>query len=412
MTDVIATTRPSRRTVLRGLGAGIGLGAVAAVPAPSLLGVGTRAASAATPTGRLVVVFLRGGMDGLSACVPYTDDAYRAARPSIAVPPDAVIDLDGRFGLHPALAPIAPFVDEGRLSFVHAAGNPAKDRSHFTAQTAVEQGLAGPGPDGLGWLGRHLSSSDGTSGAAFRAVGLGANTSRSLAGYAEAVMVPSLATFGLGGVSGLTAELDRTLRQLYFGRDPSEQMGQAALAAVSEISAITGGAPEGTPEDDARFIDARALLGADLGIEVVTLDLGGWDTHEGMGDHTGGVMATLLDGLATRLADFQAGLDEDGHDDVTTIVMSEFGRRVDQNGSGGTDHGYGGVMLAMGAGLGATPVIADWPGLEPDARDDGDLAVTTDYRDVLGELVRDRLGADDLGVVFPDHTPSPVGLTA
>lgn len=407
---------PTRRRVLGGMAVGAGVGALASVaagPASGVLpGLATPAA-AATPPGRLVVVFLRGGIDGMSVCVPYNEARYYELRPGISIPAGATLDLDGQFGFHPAMAPLHGLFQDGRVAVVQAVGNPAMNRSHFEAQAYWEQGTAGTSTDGFGWLARHLGSSSGSPGARFRAVGLGANTVRSLGGYPDALIVSSLQRFALGGVSGLAEGMDATFRYLYLGESASETTGTNALDAVTEIAGLVTANP-GSVEPDtpaAAFSDARVLLGADLGIEVVTIDIGGWDTHNDMGDHTGGEMNDLVGDLATVLADFQAGLDADGHGDVTTVLMSEFGRRVAQNGSGGLDHGYGNIMMAMGGGIAGDQVLGTWPGLGPGDLVQGDLDATTDFRDVLSELVRDRLGNPDLGAVFPGHTVAPVGLT-
>jgi len=180
---------------------------------------------------------------------------------------------------------------------------------------------------------------------------------------------------------------------------------------IAGVVAANPGAP-GYNDSATAFNDAAALLGAGLGIEVVTIDLGGWDTHDSMGDETGGEMNDLLGALAGYLVGFQTALDDAGQTDVTTVVMSEFGRRVAQNGSLGTDHGFGNVMFAMGAGINGGQIHGTWPGIAPADLVRGDMNATTDYRDVLFELVRDRLGNGDGAAVFPGHTATPVGLTA
>ncbi|MEM7140462.1 MAG: DUF1501 domain-containing protein [Actinomycetota bacterium] len=409
------STIPSRRDVLRGLTVSAGAGAVMAAGAGTASGILPKLASpagAAVPQGRVVVVFLRGGIDGLSAVVPYTEQAYYDARPSISIPSGAVTDLDGQFGLHPALAPLYGLYTAGRFAVLNAVGNPAMNRSHFEAQAYWEQGSAGHSNDGFGWIARHLLSSTGLPGADFRAVGLGANTVRALAGYQDSLIMASLDQFVLGANSPVAQGFEIPLRLLHSGDAPVEVTGTITLDALDEIAGLVGGGGGGTPtynNESQAFEDARTLLGGGLGIEVITINMGGWDTHDSMGDETGGEMYDLLDGLATNLSNFQAGLDADGHGDVTTIVMSEFGRRVNQNGSGGTDHGFGNAMFAMGGGIAGNQVLGTWPGLTNLAN--GDLDMTTDFRDVLSEVVADRLGNANLGSVFPDFTPTPVGLT-
>lgn len=406
----IASSTPSRRDVLRGLTVATGVGAAAGVGSGvvgSVLPSQVTPAAAAAPPGRVVVVFLRGGIDGLSAVVPYNEPTYYSVRPDISIPAGSVTDLDGQFGLHPALAPLHGLYTEGRLAVIEAVGNPAMNRSHFEAQAFWEQGSDGHSGDGFGWVARHLLSSTGAPGAQFRAVGLGANTVRALAGYQDALVMASIDQFSLGNNTFLPGTLTSPLSQLYYGDEAVEITGTNTLGALDEIAALVSGSPGGPTYNDSTvaFNDARALLGAGLGIEVITINVGGWDTHDNMGDE----MNDLLAGLAANLTDFQSGLDTDGHSDVTTILMSEFGRRVAQNGSGGTDHGFGNVMMAMGAGIAGNQVLGSWPGLATLVN--GDLDATTDFRDVLAEIVEDRLGNSDLASVFPGHTVTPVGLT-
>lgn len=395
------------------LTAGTALGATAALTirpgwAPRLArAAGALELGAPPPTGRLVVVFLRGGMDALSAVVPAGDPTYHDARPTIAVPDDAVVDLDGTFGLHPAWAPLHDLYRTGRLAFVHAVGNPAGSRSHFDAQDLMEMGTVERRADGTGWLARHLATS-GTD-HLFRAVCLSNTMTGSLLG-SHALATPSLARFALGGFSGATAGYESSLRMAHHGAMPVEVTGTAALDAIDRIATLD--APPSDPTDSyAPFADAAVLLDSDLGVEVVTINVDGWDTHDQMGTHESGQMATLLDGLAQDLVRFQAELDGRGLGNVTTVVMSEFGRCVEENGSGGTDHGFGGLMVAMGSGIRGGRVLTDWPGLEQHHHHD-DLMVTTDYRDVLWELARDVLGNPSPQDIFTDHDHTPVGLTA
>lgn len=403
---------------------GAGAGALAVVTLPSgldghlfgtpALAEATGAAPApvvrvATSTpGRLVVVFLRGGMDGLSAVAPVADATYHSLRPTIGIPEASALELDTTFGLHPALAPLKTLYDAGRLAFVHAVGNPAASRSHFDAQSFWEAGMAGPAPDGRGWLGRYLATTTGVDGAVARGAALNVTLTPSLRG-GEAIVVPGVDSYGLVGL----AAIGRTaLTRLYV--DPAstiQKRGKEALASIDSISSLTSTpVPGGSGGDASAFGDVVALLGAGLGLEVVTVDVGGWDTHNAMGTVDSGDMRNLLAGLAANLAGFQSALDATGQSDVTTVVMSEFGRRAQQNGSGGTDHGYGSVMTVMGAGVAGGQVVADWPGLV--ALNQGDLDVTTDYRSVLWELTRDRLGHPSPGQVFPGFTPTALGLTA
>jgi uncharacterized protein (DUF1501 family) len=364
------------------------------------------AARRGSPPGRLVVVFLRGGQDHLSVTVPYTDSDYYDHRPTIAVPDTAVLDLDGQFGFHPAMTGMHALFDADRLSVVVAAGNLAGDRSHFFAQDLWEFGDVAVPVDGHGWLGRHLLGTEEPDASPFRALTLGNNVNASLRGY-PALGLSSIQEFGLGGFSGITTPLESTMRSSYAGRRVVEQFGRQALDAADEVAALNGSAVA-DPVVRA-FDDIAVLLEAGLGIEVVTADIGHWDTHNAMGTHENGEMRDLLEGFDTAMAGFQANLDARGLDDVTTVVMTEFGRRVLQNGSEGCDHGWGSAMFVMGDAA-AGGVHGSWPGLSDAViAPRFDVPVTTDGRDVLGDLVVGVLGVDPVAV-FPGHTHSPVGV--
>ncbi len=383
-------------------------GAVVAA-APHL---GISSAGAATrrgsPPGRLVVLFLRGGQDHLSVTVPYTDSDYYDQRPTIAIPDTEVLDLDGQFGFHPAMSGMHALFAANRMSVVVAAGNPAGDRSHFFAEDLWEYGDVALPADGFGWLGRHMVVTDVPDASPFRAMTLGNNVNASLRGY-PALGLPSIQEFGLGGLSGVTAPFESTFRNSYGGNRAVEQFGRQALDAADEVSSLSGSS--NADPDVKAFADIAVLLEADLGIEVVTANIGEWDTHNGMGTHDNGQMRDLLLGLDGVLAGFQADLDARGLNDVTTVVITEFGRRVFQNGSGGCDHGWGSAMFVMG-GAAAGGVHGSWPGLSEAAiAPRYDVPVTTDFRDVLGDVVVDVLGASP-GAVFPGHSYTPVGVTA
>ena len=406
----------TRRTVL---GAGVGAAALHLLPvgaaggwlaAPAAaegLGGPSAPVAAASP-GRLVVVFLRGGMDGLSAVAPVSDPRYHDLRPTIGLDEAKALGLDATFGMHPALAALRPLYDGGRLAFVHAVGNPAASRSHFDAQSYWEAGDDGPAPDGRGWLGRYLATTSGAPGAVARGVAINVTLTPSLRG-SDALLVPSVSGYGREGLAALGRP---AFTQLYADPAvPIQRRGRDALASVDAVGALPSTpVPGGTGTDAAAFGDLVALLAGGLGIEVATIDLGGWDTHNAMGTTDAGDMRNLLAGLGANLAGFQAALDARGLTDVTTVVMSEFGRRVQQNGSGGLDHGYGNLMAVMGAGVAGGRVVADWPGLQ--TLNQGDLDVTTDFRDVLWELVQERLGHPDPGQVFLGHAHTDLGLIA
>ncbi|MEQ8840304.1 MAG: DUF1501 domain-containing protein [Acidimicrobiales bacterium] len=396
--DRVGATAMNRRTFMA---AGAAVGVASAVQ----VRLGTRPAGAATsPTGRMVVVYLRGGQDHLSVTVPFTESAYYDQRPTIAIPDSAVLDLDGTFGFHPVMTGLHSLYQAGQVGVVVAAGNPAGNRSHFVAQDLSELGADEYPDDGQGWVARHLGGA--VSGESFRAVSMGDLVASSLRGY-PALAVSSLDTFGLGGRSGLTAGREDLFRMLYYGDEPIERLGHQALDAAGAASTLTGS----TEVDPLRrqFADLAVLLEADLGIEVATVDIGGWDTHGPMGTASAGDMRNLLGVLDVSLSDFIADLDQRGQDDVTVVVMTEFGRRVEENGSGGTDHGWGSAMLVLGSGV-VGGVHGTWPGIDPaTVAPRFDVPVTTDFRDVLGEVASSVLGTDPASL-FPDHTAQPVGV--
>ncbi len=409
---------------------GVGLPWIATVPAGAASATTATAAAARSgglplPSGRLVVVFLRGGMDGLSAVVPAGEAAYHDARPTVHVPAEQVLPLDGRFGLHPAMGAMAELYRERSLAVVHAVGNATESRSHFEAQAHVELGGATGVQDG--WLARLLGATRSPSDATIRAVAISALSPISLRGCTGCLATPSLAGFGLGGTSGLLAGHVDALGALYASAPAALGIGDAADAALAGLarlgslrsSSSTGSAvgvdeaeePGGTGPFAAALGDALTLLHADVGVEVVTIDTGGWDTHNAMGTASEGTMRSLLAGLSDGLAGFWAGVRRAGLADVTVVVLSEFGRRVAENGSGGLDHGSANAMFVLGEGLaGGGTVIADWPGLGPDALVRGDLRGTIDYRDVLAEVATGRFGVPDAATAFPGLAPTPVGV--
>lgn len=362
-----------------------------------------------TTDGRaLVVVFLRGGFDGLAAVVPAGDPDYVAARPQIGVPERLLLPLDRGFGLHPALAPLHPYWTQGRLAVVHAVGGPDITRSHFQAQDQVERGVESAVAR-TGWLERALAAAG--PGTTFRATAEGVSAPLSLAGTPGAVSLR-----GLGSVE-LYRDSERTrtaLAELYTGLDLlAAQQVPLALTLLAEATRL--GAQPYQPAVrypdgpfGAALADVARLLKSGTGLRVATVDVGGWDIHTGAGTAEAGDMTDHLDGLGRALAAFGTDLG-DGLDDVTVVAMSEFGRRVAQNGSGGTDHGRGNAMLVLGG-----PVVGGvhgaWPGLGPAELADGDLAVTTDYRDVLYELARSQLGVGSVDAVFPGLAHTPLGV--
>ncbi len=363
----------------------------------------------------LVCIFLRGGADGLNLVVPHGDEAYYARRPTLAIPrPDdrgagaRAIDLDGFFGLHPALTSFQALYTAGHLALIQAVGAPDESRSHFAAQALMERGVA---PEGYtGWLARHLLTLDTDNDSPLRAVSLGDLLPLSLLGPVNAAVLPSIERERLRAEPGYRAAYVQTLQALY-AQEADELLAASArqtlemVRLLRQVEAKTyrprGRAYPAHPFGQALSAVAR-LIQADVGVEVACIDLGGWDTHAAQGG-VEGIMARQLTLLAEGLAAFYEDILPQV-DSVTLVALSEFGRRVEENGSGGTDHGHGNAMLLLGGQVRGGRVVTQWPGLAPEQLvGPGDLAITIDYRDVLGEVVRQRLNNPQLEVVFPGY---------
>jgi uncharacterized protein (DUF1501 family) len=407
----------TRRSLLTGT-----LGAGAAFALSENLTV--RYADAATPAGgdTLVVMFLRGGFDGLSAVVPVTDPGYYTARPTIGVPQASTLALDSRFGLHPALGALKPFWDNGSLGFVHAAGLTQPNRSHFSAMEEIER--AAPGSSvRTGWLDRTLGLDPvTTTEAPFNGVTIGARAPRSTAGPQPEVTMRSLASFALSG-AGDDASRQRwatALGRLHgAATGPVADPARATLSALGSAAVISGQAY--SPANGATYPDtdlgkalkdAARLIKSDQRIAVLTVDEGDWDMHAGLGTVGRGWMRDKLTELGGSLAAFATDLGS-ALDGVTLVTMSEFGRRTGENASSGVDHGWGNVMFMLGGGVKGGTVHGTWPGLDPSNLYQGDLRATTDYRAVLADVLVNRCGADlaQARGVFPGWTGSPLGVT-
>jgi uncharacterized protein (DUF1501 family) len=377
-----------------------------------------------TPRGDvLVVIFLRGAADMLNVVVPHGEDAYYALRPSLGIPrPDdknvqaeqRTLDLDGFFGFHPVLRPLLPIWQDKQLAIIHACGAPDESRSHFKSMELMERGVDDEKGPASGWIGRHLATLNTGNQSPLRAVGMGALPQRSLSGSVPVSALRSIADFHLGGDARAVAHMRSALDTIYTG----DALGQETLNIMDILQKLD---PSISPNPDSRFPaypdsefglalkQTAMLIKAEVGLEVSAIDLGGWDTHFAQGGSSG-QMANLLADLAAGLAAFHA--DIAGHlDRVTTVAMSEFGRRAAENGSLGTDHGHGSLMMVLGGHVLGGKVHGNWPGLqEGQLIGPGDLAVTTDYRDILGEICLKRLNNPALGDIFPGHQPVPRGI--
>jgi uncharacterized protein (DUF1501 family) len=366
----------------------------------------------------LVVLSLRGGFDGLSAIAPIGDPDYYRARPTIALPKSQTIAGDGSFGLHPAMAALLPLWQSGKLAAVHAVGQPDPTRSHFAAMEAMEN--AAPGTSiRSGWLDRMLGLTGATGPLAGTSVG-GAMPTRLFAGPAPAVSMASIDSFTLAGDTA-KRPIAAALRTMYADA-PAQQAGPA-LAADRALTATAGlrgaaytpagGAAYPATDLGAALRDVARLIKAKVGLATAAVDCGDWDMHNGLGTAVKGQrMYDNLTDLSLALAAFAADLGPEGLGSVTLLTISEFGRRVQENASRGADHGHGNAMLLLGGGVRGGKVYAKWPGLAPSALIAGDLAATTDYRSVLGEVLQKRCGLGSLSEVFPSVQPSSFGLAA
>lgn len=367
------------------------------------------------PQKKLVVVMLRGAVDGLSVVAPYAEPEYAANRPQIALPPPGadggLLKLDAMFGLHPSLAPLKRHWDGGQLAFVHASGSPDPTRSHFDAQDYLESGTPGRKSTPDGWMNRLLSALPGEP-APTRAISQGSTPPRIFAGTASvaslalgpnamqrrAIDNPQLQA-GLAKLYAGDAQLSGTLRDTTEGRS-----GMARSMAAGERS-MDPTADAGAPSARSFAADARrlgTLIRKDPYTQLAFTAVGGWDTHVNQGAARG-QLANRLASLGEGLDALSVGLGE-AYKDTVIVVVSEFGRTLRQNGNGGTDHGRGNVMWLLGGPVAGGRVLGDWPGLDKSALADGrDLAVATDFRQVLSPLLQRHLGLTEtaLATVFP-----------
>ncbi len=376
----------------------------------------------------LVSIFLRGGADGLSLVVPHGDDDYYRCRPTLALarPNDAgtkatnrVADLDGYFGLHPALRPLMPLYESGQMAIVHACGSGDQTRSHFEAMATMERGLFQEAGPASGWVARHLQSAPWDNPSPLRAVALGPMLPASLSGTSatamETVADLSLQSPFAGGQNAMM----HSLNSLYGGKDALGQAGREALSVMKTLTALTpdqNRSAPGTkyPQSDLGegLRQVALLMKSEVGLEAACLDHNGYDTHVAQGNSQG-YLSDILHTLALSLSAFAADLGPARWARTTVIVLSEFGRRVEENSGLGTDHGRAGAMFVLGGqGIAGGHVHGVWPGLAPHQLEGpGDLKVTTDYRSVLAEVLSRRIGNPHTADIFPGLTPQSVGVT-
>lgn len=434
--------KTTRRLFLKN--GGVAIASVGLIPAfgPSFL---QRAAYAQGGTAgkrkkTLVCLFLRGAADGLSVVVPHGEAELYRARPNIAIPKNQVVDLDGFFGLHPALEPLAKIYKEGHLAAVHACGSPSSTRSHFDAMDYMESGSPGSKSVHDGWLARAalLCPQDRAKAqkSPFKAVALGGGLPRILQGDAGALAIPDLKTFGIADTSDRrrpgrrgsgSASADETMMAGAFAAgsaaggfealydqavgDVLHGPGKESFEAIKMLRTINPG--NYTPDRNANYPQGKLgeslkqiaqLIKADIGVEVAFADVGGWDTHANqiqVGNPTQGNLANRLREVGQALSALYYDLG-DRMNDVVILTMSEFGRTVRQNGTGGTDHGHATCFFALGGQVKGGKVYGDWPGLAPEKLyENRDLALTTDFRAVFGEVATKHLGVPSLEKLFP-----------
>lgn len=408
--------RASRRSLLQGATALGGTLAVSQMFGDALV----QATFAGTAGGNtLVVISLRGGIDGLGLVVPHGDPGYYKARPSTAVPASSLLCADQMFGLHPKMAPLQPMWEAGEIAAIQATGLPVVNRSHFSAIEEVED--AAPGSTvRSGWINRMigLGSTDST----LDGVQLGqAFPTTAMRGDRSVLSTGDLDGLRVCGLDGNSTQRYSSLETVWgsasgpLARAAGEAVNVSRTAGARLAAMAPSGAAYPTVWNASPFAaplkNAAQLIRADIGTDVIAIDAGNWDLHTNYGTIAWGSMQSNIDGLAQSLAAFFTDLGA-LRSRVTVVTISEFGRRVAENGSQGFDHGWGNMMLVAGAGVKGGRYYGTWPGLDTGSTSDGDLKVTTDYRNVLGEVVARRFPDRSVPQLFPGLSYSPVGFMA
>jgi uncharacterized protein (DUF1501 family) len=399
----------TRRVFLRN--GGLALVGTAAIPS-FLARAAWGAAEPSTRTKRLVVIFQRGAADGLNIVVPHAEPQYYAMRPSINIPRKDVLDLDGFFGLHPSLAPFQPLWQQRQLAIVHAAGSPDPNRSHFDAQDFMESGTPGVKSTEDGWLNRSLRNLPHPSPKSpFEAIAMGPSIPRILSGFEPAIAMNNINDFSVGGRNQKSSPVANTFEAMYShsldtvlhctGAETFDALKMLKSADPSQYKPAPGADyPKGRFGESMRQL--AQLIKANLRVQVAFADISGWDHHvnEGAAD---GQLANVLRDFSQSLAAFWTDLGDLGEDTVV-VTMSEFGRTVRENGNRGTDHGHANVMFVLGGPVKGGKVYGRWPGLDQSQLYEGrDLALTTDFRHVLGEAMTRHMGNKNPTTVFPGY---------
>ncbi|HNI70440.1 MAG TPA: DUF1501 domain-containing protein [Marmoricola sp.] len=412
--DYAASSGISRRGFLTGLAAAGGTLAATRLFGEAVLQTSYAAASGGNT---LVVLSLRGGIDGMGVVVPHGDPGYYTARPNTAIPANATLAANSLFGLHPAMAPLLPYWNSGQLAAVHAVGMAVPNRSHFSAIEEIED--ASPGSDArVGWVNRMIGA--GSVHTPLDAVQVGDQIlPTALTGPNSALGASDLSDLMLPNAKDDPDRIYPSMNAAWandagpLGRSAREAIAvsQGPGAAINNTPHSGAAYPSGWPNDDLSdaLKSAARIIRADVGCDVIAVDYGGWDLHSGYGTVSSGSMQTYLAGFAASLAAF---LDDLGplRSKVTVVTISEFGRRVAENGNRGFDHGWGNMMLLAGAGVKGGQYYGTWPGLDAAALLEGDLQVTTDYRNVLGEVITKRFPGRSISEVFPGLSYAPLGL--
>jgi uncharacterized protein (DUF1501 family) len=406
----------TRRGFLKG--GALALVGTSAIPSFLTRSVMAQLTTAQARKKRLVVIFQRGAADGLNIVVPYAEPSYYQMRPTIAIPRSQVVDLDGYFGLHPAMASLKPLWEQKHLAIVQGAGSPDPSRSHFDAQDYMESGTPGVKATVDGWLNRALQAEDAAHHAKttpFRAVAMGTQLPRTMQGKIQAVALSNLQDFSVGGKSSVAQPVSATFEAMYdesadavlhgTGQETFEAVKMLRAADPAKYQPAAGvNYPKGQFGDSMKQL--AQLMKADLGVEAAFCDIGGWDTHQNQGAADGQ--------LAGRLREFSQSISAFWMDmgtqaeDLVVVTMSEFGRTAHQNGTGGTDHGHANVMFVLGGGVRGGRMYGTWPGLAPEQLNEGrDLKVTTDFRQVLAEVTYKQLGARNTELTFPETQMGP-----
>jgi uncharacterized protein (DUF1501 family) len=402
-------------------GGALALVGTASIPTFLTRSVLAQVTSAQQRSKRLVVIFQRGAADGLNIVIPYREPSYYQMRPSIAIPQSQVIDLDGFFGFHPAMAPLKPLWDQKHLAIIHAAGSPDPSRSHFDAQDFMESGTPGVKSTPDGWLNRALQEADAharSKPSPFQALTIGPEMPRTLQGKIPAVALNNLQEFSIGGKSASAQPLSTAFEAMYDQSSDAllHGTGQETFEAVKMLKSANPaqynpapGANYPNGQFGSALRQVAQLLKANLGVEAAFCDVGGWDHHQNEGA-VEGQLANRLREFSGSLAAFWTDMG-DQSEDVVVVTMSEFGRTARQNGTGGTDHGHANVMFMLGGPVKGGRVYGRWPGLAPEQLNEGrDLKVTTDFRQVLAEASYRQLGARNIDLTFPDSHVQPANF--